>query len=269
MDQTELRHFGVKGMRWGVRKASPTSNISGLGKDTPHTISKDGAITIPKGAVVQRMVAGKTLFNSKASVAVGEGITYAAFKGRDKLAYERNFGFQKNLVVKESSKVASLRAKVTLKSPSPTKASELFFDELKKNPEALNLLKSYQGGMEINAGSLQRALNNPKTAEAYRVYGEAFDGSSYVKGLKGVNDSFVTRLGKEGYNMLVDPADSDFAGIYDTPIAILGGSKTLELSSQRVVDKASSVTVKQALKNSAVTERGEQYMEKYVLPTLS
>lgn len=269
MDQTELKHYGIKGMKWGVRKTYQPSSEPGFGRDTPHTISKDGAITIPKGAVVQRMVTGKTLFNSGPGQTISEGMTYAAFKGRDKLEYENNFGFRKNLVVKESSKVALLRAKVALKSPSPARTSELYFDELKKNPSALKKLKEYSADADVSPRSVDRALANPRTVEAYRVYATAFDGGSYSKDLKGINERFVERLTKEGFNMVVDPTDSDFAGIYDTPIAILNGKKNLELSSQRVVDKASSITVKQAVKQAGTTDQGKQYMERYVKSTLS
>ena len=269
MDQTELRHYGVKGMKWGVRKAPETGSISGLGRDTPHTISKDGAITIPKGATVQRMVSGKTLFNSGPGLAINDHVTYAAFKGNDKLAYESNFGFTKNLLVKESSRVVTLKAKQPLKAPSQLRASEIFFESLKNDPKAMSAMRSHMDeALTYDSKVLDRALLNPRSKEALDVFGESFDGSSYNKKLKGINNTFIERLKKDGYNMIVDPSDSDFGGIYNAPIAIFNGKDNLEVASQRTVDKASKVLVKDAIKQADKIDKGKNYVDQYVFPNL-
>lgn len=269
-ESSSLTHYGVMGMKWGQRKARPTGPAPApmKVKDTPHKFGADGSLTIPQGAVIQRMVGPKTIFNKGPAQVLSDGPTYASFLARDKLEYEQNFGFQKGLIAKESSRAVGLRAKVALKAPSPAKASELFFDELKKHPEDIKRLQNYGAGTYISKKSIERALANPKTLESYRVYAEAFDGSSYVKSLGGINDNFIKRLNKEGFNMVIDAADSDFMGVYDTPVAILNGNKTLELSSQRVVDKVSKVLVKDAIKEYDKINTGQQYIDKYILPNL-
>ena len=40
MNQDELMHFGVKGMRWGVRKARPSSGTSGGKKPTKAKLTR-------------------------------------------------------------------------------------------------------------------------------------------------------------------------------------------------------------------------------------
>src|SRR4051812_33679396 len=79
-----LSHFGVKGMRWGVRKAEPVQPDD---IRTPGiTFRRDGSIDIQPGASLQRLVRanGKSL--------PMKDITYASTNAYDNAKYIKFIG---------------------------------------------------------------------------------------------------------------------------------------------------------------------------------
>ena len=65
-----LEHFGVKGMRWGQRKATPSSNSNGPGRMTKSNLRKR-RLGIAGGALLGGAVAGRLLPMSAAAVVAG------------------------------------------------------------------------------------------------------------------------------------------------------------------------------------------------------
>lgn len=256
-----LSHYGVKGMKWGVRKERPTSvPTKRIGsKLEPNA---DGSIDIPKGALIQRVVNGKRLL-SKAGVDIGDNHTYASFTDRDNLRYESNFGIHKNLLVKEASRVLSLRVKEPLKAPTPGETSRIFYDGLKKNPEALKAAQVYLKKAPLgDPKSLERALKNPSSKEAYGLFGLLFDSANYDTKLSPINSGFVSNLKSKGFNTILDPSDSVWGGTYDAPIVIFGGKKNIEVAAEREVTKYSGREVASILKERDKIESGKSLMQR-------
>lgn len=96
-----LAHYGVKGMKWGVRKQRASTPV--VSRSSPRDLkpNSDGSIDIPRGAHIQRVVNGKRLL-SKAGLDIGETHTYASFTKGDNLRYESNFGIISKGVVEDS-----------------------------------------------------------------------------------------------------------------------------------------------------------------------
>lgn len=259
-----LIHYGVKGMKWGVRKEyASTSGTSSSRKHSSLKPNSDGSIDIPKGSTIQRVVNGKRLL-AKAGADIGDTYTYASFTKGDNLRYESRFGIHKNLLVKDASRVLSLRAKVDLKAPTPGETSRIFWDSLQKNPIDLKIARDYlrKSGMG-DPKALDRALSNPDSREAYNTYGLLFDTSIYGGSrMKNISSSFINELGRKGYNTIVDPSDAAWGGMYDAPIVVFGGSKSLEVSASREVSKQSSKEVSSILKEYSKIEDGQKLLQR-------
>ena len=134
VDDLYLEHYGVKGMKWGVRKdrsrknsntrPSEKSDLSAKG----YSVSKDGSISIKKGHTLQRVYksSGKNKGETGSS-----GTNYFSFTTSDNQAYismmgagaDSKFKFLRKLA---SDKVASFEVKENLKSPSTKEAFEIF-----------------------------------------------------------------------------------------------------------------------------------------------
>jgi hypothetical protein len=99
----ELYHYGVKGMKWGVRKNKTATSI------TKHTVKSIPPETIERGKRVAsslkmdiQLFAHKKEFKGKAHrmpKAVSEAITNASYKQRNSPSYTINIGNIKYLVI--------------------------------------------------------------------------------------------------------------------------------------------------------------------------
>jgi hypothetical protein len=258
-----LAHNGVKGMKWGVVKSEQTSTTPRSGKAMDLKPNADGSIDIPKGATIQRMMnPGKSLF-SKGGTDFGNGVTYAAFTKGDRLRYEDAFGFTKNLFITESAQVLTMTAQTALKSPTPGKTSSAYYDSLKSNPEHMKAAKNaLKRSQFFSEKGWQKLLDDPESKDAYSTFSTLYDKANYDPKLKVVNESFHDKLKKSGFNMLLDPSDSTFGGIYDAPIVVLDGEKNLKVTGRVVVDKASKKRVAEELRDYQKIDTGKTLMQR-------
>lgn len=257
-----LAHYGVKGMKWGIRKDRDSAPIVRRNPSGDLKPNADGSIDIPKGTLIQRVVNGKRLL-SKAGSDIGETHTYASFTKGDNLRYESNFGIHKNLLVKDASRILSLRAREALKAPTPGETSTIFYKTLKDNPELYKQATDYLRKSVMGDPSLvQKALENPTSKEAYNTFGLIFDTANYDPKLSGINSAFVQSLKNKGYNTILDPSDSVWGGTYDAPIVVFGGRQSLEVAAEREVTKESGKTVSQILKEHNKIENGQKLMQR-------
>lgn len=208
LDEDLLVHYGVRGMKWGVRKVRPTSN-----KATHYSIDSEGRISIPKGYQIQRV------FDSKIGASSGvSGANYFSFTEKDKNIYvtmmgagvESRFSIIRKLA---SDKVSTMVAVEPLRSPSRKEAFEI----LQKTID--------QVGPSKGIKPFTKDFSN-KNAEMW--YREAnakivLDKTSQTK------QAYFDNLRKAGFNMLVD--ELDVGRIAEAPIIVLSGEKSLRMLS--------------------------------------
>lgn len=203
-DLETLTHYGVKGMKWGVRKARPSSS-----RKPSYSVDKEGRITIQKGYRLQRV------FDSKIGSSSGsEGANYFSFTEKDNNIYlqmmaagvDSRFKIIRKLA---SDKVSAMVAKETLRSPSRKEA----FDVLK---ETINEVGPPKGVKPFDKDySHKNALEWYQEANTKIVLDKK---SSF-------NRAYYGNLRKKGYNILLDEMDSGF--LSELPIIVLDGAKSL------------------------------------------
>lgn len=252
VETNDLLHYGVKGMKWGVRNDRP----SGVAREGPnYRLFKDGSIQLDKGALVQRIVRKHSglMGGSGSDLGVSGGM-YASFLPSDKHLYEHGFGRAKGLLVKEASQVLSFTVKTPMKSPGIVEARELYFEMLRNDPEAYGKVKSNIRGMNVD-----KVMGGKNEAAKNELYATAYDAANYNPKLSEVNQKYTDTLKKHGYNLLMDPADSLF-GEFDAPVVILDPGKNVELSSRRIVDKESQKRVSKQVREDIRTSKGKTFL---------
>lgn len=254
-----LKHHGVKGMKWGVRKSEgSTSKSPSMASGKNWTISNDGSIHIKKGGEIQRVVRNhKGLFGGTGEAfGVSSGAMYAAFTPKDKAEYEHHFGRSKSLLVKDASMVLKFKVTKDLRSPSPKEAADIYVDLLRHNPELRAIAKKNMGPF----ADVDKVIDKPSTQKSIDLTTVGYDSGNYNPKLKPINDAYHEAVKAKGYNMIMDLSDG--AGGFQAPVVILEGRKHLELSSQSIVDKASQEKVRRTVKDLNQINRGIEVLDK-------
>lgn len=248
----ELIHYGVKGMKWGVRK----DRTPGIAQEGPgYQLFKDGSIRLSRDAQIQRVVRKHTgLIGGAASDLGVQGGMYASFLPSDKHLYEHGFGRSKSLLVKEASQVLTFSPKTPLKSPGVLEARDLYFEMLRSNPDLHEKVKSSIRGMNVD-----KIMSGTNESAKNELYATAYDAANYNSKLSGVNEKYASILKSKGYNMLMDPADS-LRGEFNAPVVILDPGKNVELSSRRIVDKESQKKVAKQVREDLRTSKGKTFL---------
>lgn len=205
-----LAHYGVMGMKWGVRKDNYSSGYIPKNKiKTPgYSIDKDGRLEIDKGFRIHRMFQEKHSDGSS-------GSNYFSFTKEDNDRYlvmmgsgvDSRFKFIKNLV---SSKLSIFVAKESLRSPSKREAFVILQETLKESKDPKQ--KPFKGNFEDRG-----AQDWYETKSANLVH--KFNSET--------KNAYINNLRKKGYNILIDEVDSGF--VSELPIIVLDGKKSLSL----------------------------------------
>jgi len=249
---SELKHVGVKGMKWGVRKAEPTG-ARRRAAPPGYTIYGDGRIEIRKGTLLQRLI-GK---DSNPGLA---GMTFASFTKNDNARYINFIGGKGPLNGGRNIKL-TLEAKTTLKSPSTTEAASIFFTLLRDNPKLMTIYDTtpIAAIRPITPKNISKLIENPGSKEAQVAYRIA-NMSSMYDAMGPVRDRFFAEVQKRGYNILRD--ENDVANLSArNPIILLDSAKCVTIKATELIDdmmrKEAKIYTKEHIK------KGKEWLKEF------
>ena len=232
----ELRHHGIKGQKWGVRRfQNKDGSLTPSGKKR----YRDDDIVIKKGSRY-RHISGKREINLNDK----ETYLYDPNNKHDKKVYEgaysmyieRGKGYA-DKYIHEYENLSELRM------PSNKRSVEIFIDSYKKNPvtyaNEMNWIKnyykeaakqypmtennrkiaSYDKDFNENTSSKDLAEYGYRTLNALSTYGSG--GSSAIR-------KYYESVKNEGYNAIVDDNNRSIYNDAVQPIIVLNANKTLK-----------------------------------------
>ena len=204
-----IYHYGMLGMRWGVRKERYTNeDLKG--------------IRLEKGSKITRIA-------SAGDEKIG-GMKYAAFTPEDIEEYKFNLGG-------EGKYAYDYKLKEALVSPNEKRQVDAFLETVSemKISEAAKVLKtkSKMATLKGIEKELKNAIENGEIKSKIRTY-DKFMELFYAKELEPIRNRYFEKLSKEGYNMIID--SSDRGTVTDNPIIIFNGSKSLSFESKKAAN---------------------------------
>lgn len=246
-----LTHFGVKGMRWGVRKTKP---IDLQPQSAGVTIRKDGSIDVAKGASLQRLVR-----SSGASLPMKD-ITYASLNDYDNSRYVKIIG-GKGFLGGGRDRMLSIQAVKPIKAPSVNEATKIVSEMMvkdavfrQKNTDILN--------RTISDKELKALKDEPTGKVAKAWYDNTNQKLTFDKGFDPdaphVQKAVREEMERRGYNALRDENDVR-SKIAKAPIIIFNPQDSLAVVKMTDITdglrKANKAKLKQYKKN------GKQWLD--------
>ena len=219
---SELIHYGVKGMKWGVRRyQNKDGTLTTAGK---KRYSEDD-IVVEKGSEIHRIVPKSWVDKEKTY----SGHAYASYKPEDVKRYKniaKLFGGGNNYVD------MTFKLKDVIVSPSKKKRVDEFIKLMDEDPKAREtLIKATRNPLIFMPKSRLNKLDDPKQAEkAYEKF------SFLLVSKRDLRDPYFKRLEEAGYSMIIDDADVR-GGISKSPIIVFDRQKSLSLEEIKKLDE--------------------------------
>lgn len=206
-----LAHFGVLGMKWGVRKQ----------KDAINSHSR----TIKKGTTIQNIT-------SRQYTSVPGKHLYAAYTPYDKAKYIDLMG---NFMYNERGYKNEFVIKKDIKVPSDKKLVDIFVKTLKSDPKqvAKDMSKAYNDQHLFATKSVKyfdkkvsQVVNRGDVKQGQRLAKEYISDMVSSKAVKS-RSMFFGNLIKEGFDAMSDVNDRDQNSGTQDPLIIFNPSKSL------------------------------------------
>lgn len=268
--ENTLYHYGIKGMRWGVRRfQKKDGSLTPAGKErySPESLGRtavpkgvsvnaDGSISVSKGTSLQRLVSDKSREM--------KDITYASVLEWDNAKYVKYIG-GKGLFGGGRDKVLSMRANEDLRAPSVDEASKIMVDLLTNNPEFRKRFTNSFNNEPVSDKELARMKKDPTGSDAKAWYDELNIAMTFSPDFDAnapfVQKAFSTALQKRGYNMLRD--ENDFQNkVAKAPVIILNPEKTLSVVSMTDITDELRTASKETLDD--YKKLGKHWVDEYV-----
>ena len=178
MNERILRHWGVLGMHWGVRKKyqNKDGSLTELGnsvlKETRQPngflLKADGTMVAPKGTNFQRLTYSAGVSRPLKDVA------FVSINDFDNARYIKELGFKKKFLTPQGrDQILTIKVKKEIKAPSLDEATRLHSELLLKNPEYQSKIRTYLTNESISKDDLNKIQKNPSGKEALSWYREA------------------------------------------------------------------------------------------------
>lgn len=232
MSDNVLIHYGVKGMKWGVRKDYGKS-------DNKYKRGRNGDIVVKKGTVLTRMstVDEEGMIDDSASFMPDkykEKHAYASIDGPDADAYVGH------LAVYSDYKI-DYKAKHDLISPGEKKRIDTFMEIFNNDREGISRTMAINAPISTKDGKDKWTLSDEQREKTYKDVQQSFLNMSkkdlrskgYYAFCCSLDSSSKTRtaffdsLKKQGYNFVVDDADRSLQ-YADMPLIVFDRNKNLK-----------------------------------------
>ena len=241
MNNDELRHYGVLGMKWGVRRYQPYpkgKHGTFLGQD------RDNDIVVKKGTSAYRLQSGDKIS--------GNGQMYVSFDKLDALSYASvtSSGEPGGLGVNMrdgSGNIVTVKLTKDIVAPSYQKTMEAFIKTVDEIGVKNVAKETYQLGdktipkyqQNTNKKDAKQFINDYKHLALDEARDRAYMSftKSFMQDTK-ARTMFFDSLKKDGYNAIVDENDKKFEnGFAKSPMIIFDRGDAKKTASTSISDK--------------------------------